>query len=262
MHVTDDTPHSSIGASSMYRWSKCPGSVKLGDMADDEKSSAPAILGTIAHEVAEIYLTTGVWPDAAKYGMSEGEMKAVVTGVKVYTDYVQSIKNSEPNSIHHIEHGFDMHMVHPGAYGTADFVSYNPDTKRLRVADYKNGKGLVVEVFNNPQLLYYALGAALTLKYPFRTLELVVVQPRAFHSSGSIRSWVVGPETLWDFRADLIDAAKRTEKPNAPYAAGSHCFFCKGMSLCPIKDKAMAAKKGVFMAPKMDAVDDFKPVQR
>ena len=55
--------HSKIGASSMYRWSKCPGSVRLCE-GIKSVSSVYADEGTRAHELAASLLgaQSGHWP--------------------------------------------------------------------------------------------------------------------------------------------------------------------------------------------------------
>ena len=262
---TDNTKHSKIGASSMYRWSACPGSVQMSEMAETPSSSIHAITGTIAHEVAAYYLTKGFYPLPDEYGLTMSELEVMVeTGVKHYVEYIERLHDREPHNTFHIEHSFDMDMVYPGAFGTADFVSYNPETKYLKVVDYKHGKGLVVEVENNSQLLYYALGAVSTLDYPFRVVELVVVQPRAFHSKGPIRNWVIGVEELLEFEHEMKTAAKRTEAKDPYFKAGEHCFFCSAIEICPKSEEAKAAKRNKVMMPhfKSDPKDDFKPVKR
>jgi len=231
--ITDNTKHSKIGASSMYRWSACPGSVQLSQFATQPSSSVHAITGTIAHSVAEFYLSHGHWPLPDEFGLSMTELDVMVQAVSVYTDYIARLHAEKPNNKFHLEHSFDMDMVYPGAYGTADYVSYDPVDKYLKVIDYKHGKGLVVEVENNKQLLYYALGAIHTLGYPFRVVELVVVQPRAFHAKGPIRNWVVGIDVMLEFEYELKQAAKKTEFKNPSFQAGEHCFFCSAIDICP-----------------------------
>ena len=53
--MAEATKHSKIGASSMYRWSKCPGSVRLceGIVAPQSKYAEE---GTKAHEIAASWL--------------------------------------------------------------------------------------------------------------------------------------------------------------------------------------------------------------
>lgn len=261
--ITENVKHSRIGASSMYRWSACPGSVQLSSFADRPSESVHAMEGTTAHEVAAFYLQKGFWPIPDEFKMSISELDIMVQAVSVYTDYIARLKKEEPRNKFHVEHMFDMEKIHPGAFGTADFVSYNPADKWLKVVDYKHGKGLVVEVEKNTQLLYYALGAISTLGYPFRAVELVVVQPRAFHPKGPVRNWIIGVEEILDFQADLIQYAKRTEEPNPAFAAGDHCFFCPAIEICPKKAEAKAAKKAKIMMPLFnDPHKDFLPIDK
>ena len=247
----------------MYRWQACPGSVQMSGFASKPASSVHAIMGTIAHEVAAFYLTKGFWPLPDTFGLTVTELDIMVQAVSVYTDHIKRLKEQEPHNKFHVEHSFDMEAVYPGAFGTADFVSYNPYDKYLKVIDYKHGKGLVVEVENNTQLLYYALGAIVTLNYPFRAVELMVVQPRAFHPKGKIRSWIVGIEEILDFQADLIKAAKRTEAKKPVFKAGGHCFFCSAIDICPKSKEAKKAKASTVMKPLFnDPRKDFGAIDK
>jgi len=223
----DDTPHSSIGASSMYRWSACPGSVEMSRMAWPEKDSVYAVEGTIAHDVASYFLENNEWPAPSRYDeMTEKSMEAIKKAVTVYTDYIDNLRLMHFRYQIFIEHGFDMGSVYPGAYGTADCVFYDMGNKVVKVIDYKHGAGLVVEVEDNLQLLYYALGAVTSLKLPFREVELTVVQPRAFHPKGKIRKWRIDVTTLLDFENKLVESAERTKAKNPKFKEGNHCFFC------------------------------------
>lgn len=260
--ITDNTKHSKIGASSMYRWSACPGSVQMSELATRPATSVHAMNGTIAHEVAAFYLNKGFWPLPDEYGLTMSELEIMVKAVQVYTDYIERLYEKERHNKFHVEHSFDMEAVYPGAYGTADFVSYNPVTKFLKVIDYKHGSGLVVEVEDNTQLLYYALGAVTTLNYPFEWVELMVVQPRAFHPKGPVRNWIIDAARLIDFECDLIEAAKRTEETVPHFEAGDHCFFCGAIDICPKSSEAKAAKRAKVMMPNFqgDPKKDFTPI--
>src|SRR3546814_4893751 len=99
---------------------------------------------------------------------------------------------------------------------TGDAVLYRPSTGELRVYDLKYGRGVPVEVERNSQELYYGLGA--TMAEPGRlvnTVELVIVQPRAPHRDGPVRRWETTGMELLDWAVELVDAAKRTARPDA-----------------------------------------------
>lgn len=231
--------HSKIGASSMYRWSKCPGSVRLSQ-GIESVSSKYAEEGTRAHEIASEWLLLGSPPDRIIGEDSEG-MEAVQT-------YVEFVQETAKGAELFVERRFDLSKLHPGLFGTADAVVYQRRTKRLLVIDYKHGSGVAVEVTKNPQLLYYGLGAMLSFpNFQVETVELVIVQPRCDHSEGPIRRWEIPSWDLLEFSADLIDFAKATEKPDAPIVPGNHCRFCPAAGICPgMHEKAITLAKEEF----------------
>ena len=140
-----------------------------------------------------------------------------------------------------------MSQLYPGLFGTADAVIYKRNTKTLVVVDYKHGQGIPVEVENNPQLQYYALGALLSFNEPCETVESVIVQPRCQHPDGPIRKWSQPSFKLLDFSADLVKFAEATEKPDAPLVPGGHCHFCPAAGMCPsVHSKALALAQTEF----------------
>lgn len=230
---TGGKAHSKIGASSMYRWSKCPGSVKLSE-GIESVSSKYAEEGTAAHDLAAKILESQ--DEVALEKVDSETLEAVM----VYVDYVKAKANFGEL---YVEHKFDLSSLYPGLYGTADAVIYNETEKELIVADYKHGMGIAVEVKDNTQLMYYGLGALLSFKkMKPKTVRLAIIQPRCFHPDGPVREWVLDSFDLLEFAADLVEFAKRTEDPNAPIVAGDHCKFCPAAATkCPVmREKALA----------------------
>ena len=218
--------HSPIGASSMYRWAECPGSVALSEGIVSE-SSAYAEEGTEAHELGATWLKgNGKTPEC-----DDDEM---LDNVRIYVDHVFSLLDAKCKL--YVEHGFDLSEVYPGAYGTNDAAVYNPKTKTLHVIDLKYGAGIYVSAKNNPQLRYYALGALLELQkegHEIQTVVMTIVQPRCTTIEGAARSETIDAIDLMEFAADLVMYAKRTAEPNAPLKAGDHCRFCPAIIKCP-----------------------------
>jgi hypothetical protein len=237
--------HSKIGASGMYRWSKCPGSVRLSDGIVDE-SSQYAIEGTAAHQLAETCLTGGLQA-MSFHGQSvyvgEGDKTVAIPvttemadAVQVYLDAVRfDAGDPSPEVQLMVEQQFDLGELHSGLFGTSDAVILYRHGSLLRVYDYKHGKGLAVEVEGNPQLMYYALGCLMTVAkdVPVKRVEIIVVQPRCEHPDGPVRRWAIDAVDLIDFAADLVDYAKATEAPDAPLVPGVWCKFCKAAAICP-----------------------------
>lgn len=234
--MTGPTTHSIIGASSMHRWAKCPASVRLSKGMPNT-SSKHAEEGTYAHEVAELILNNK---------LHDCEDMEIIEPVMTYVEYVRELQKG--CSCYGVEEKFDLSLIYPGLFGTCDAWVFNATTSTLHVVDYKHGQGIAVEAENNSQLRYYALGAAMKLRLPVSKVQMTIVQPRCWHPEGPIRSWTIPVSDLLEFTADLIDAAKATEDPNAPIVSGDHCRFCPAAATCPeLSAKAMESAKAEFL---------------
>jgi hypothetical protein len=206
----------------MYRWSKCPGSVSLCSTVPPAVESAYAAEGTKAHELAS-GLLMGRSVELPDPDMAE----AVAEYVNLCKKYIET-----KNAVAYIERKFDLSKVYPGCFGTADFVCYWPQHKKLIVIDFKYGSGIWIDPKDNPQLLYYGLGAVLDLNLPdVETVELGICQPRC--GDGAYRCVEVSVMDLLDFRTELIEYAKATEVPDAQLTPGEHCRFCPASGVCP-----------------------------
>jgi hypothetical protein len=237
--------HSPIGASSMYRWAECPGSVKLSD-GIASISSPYAEEGTTAHEYGALWLQgSGKQPP-----LPEGVDDEMAEFVKVYVDHVFGLM--DPGDRLFVEHGFDLSQIYPGAYGTNDASVYKKRKKTLHVIDLKYGSGIWVDVKDNPQLRYYGLGALIelmTLGETVDTVVLTIVQPRCASTDGPIRSETIEAVELLEFAADLKMYAERTTQPNAPLKAGDHCRFCPALQICPEVNKTRQEVAKLEFAP-------------
>ena len=227
--------HSTLGASGAYRWMACPGSVALSE-GIERRDTAFSREGTAAHTLAEtcIKMCRDAHSYIGEYMEGIKVTQEMAQAVQVYVDYVNG--RVKENGKLQLEHRFTLEKLNPPVpmFGTADAIIYQPKYRRLLVIDYKHGAGEVVQVTGNKQLRYYALGALLSMeKANIETIEVVIVQPRAPHNDGPIRSELVTVTEVMDFAVDLIEAAVETTKPNAPLASGKHCKFCPAQSRCP-----------------------------
>lgn len=236
--------HSKRSASAMERWEACAGSVKLCEGMPSIDSEA-AKEGTFAHEKAEESLR-GELP-AQKFAELPEEMQEAI---KVYTRTIIDDSCKSKNTQLFIEHHFDLAEVYPECFGTADGVIWNPDNATLYVYDFKYGKGHFVVVENNPQMLYYALGAVVTLKFPAKWVELVVVQPRCTKKVGAVRRWRVPAMFMLEFEERFIEACERTDLADPPLVPGRYCFWCPAHTKCPAKRDERLAK----------AIDSFSEI--
>lgn len=221
----------------MHRWQPCPGSVRLSKNMPNT-SSVYALDGTKAHELGEKILR-GEFVDYAEYDFD------MLEAVQIYVNHIRGIKKNATDW--GVEEKFDLSELHPGLFGTCDCWVYHKEEKLLEIIDYKHGQGIAVEVEDNEQLKYYALGALLKLKLPVSKIKMTIVQPRCFHPDGPIRSSVISANDLLEFSSDLIDAALETEKEDAKLLAGDHCRFCPAAPTCPeLNAKALEAAKNEF----------------
>lgn len=243
--------HAELSASGAHIWIPCPGSVQKSRGLPDSQSIFAAE-GTAAHQLAETCARTGKPPiEFLGDTITVGEHEFTVDDdmVRCIDMYVTEVwPYMDGNWEFDIESRVDLSNFHPGMFGTADFLAYHPVDKKLLVVDYKHGRGVAVEVRNNPQLLYYAAGAVERHhNRGIAEITMRVVQPRCKHPDGLVRSETIDSVTLMEWCADLVDAAKATEEEDAPLNPGEWCRFCKAAAICPaLEDAALAAAKADF----------------
>lgn len=226
--------HSTIGASSAERWIACPGSVRLCESAPAQKPSKYAAEGTVAHGVCEKVLKGEIelWEALGMDGV-EAEM---LDHVQTYVDHVQALVDGKGKLW--VEKKINLKSYDKRAFGTSDAIVFNPRVDTLHVIDFKYGAGHAVDVDNNPQLRFYGLGALASLPPKVvgraENVALHVVQPRAIHSDGPIRSeWLTVDElTAWGNEV-LRPAMEATRAPGAPLNSGSWCRWCPALPICP-----------------------------
>ena len=224
--------HSALGASSAHRWMKCAGSVQLSATVEDVAKESPyAAEGTEAHAYSEEVLTQpeGTWRDVPE---------EMAQHTKLYINLIKTFQ--EMCDWYELEYSFSLAELDPpvDAYGTADFVGYADKDRSLIVTDLKYGTGVVVEVEDNEQLMYYALGALLEFQkrspgVPVDRIRLIIVQPRAYHPDGQVREAVLDIGDLFDFADKLITAMHKTQEPDPEFVAGPHCRWCRAAAICP-----------------------------
>jgi hypothetical protein len=251
--------HSKVGASSADRWMACPGSVRMSKDLPNY-TTRYAAEGTAAHRLAEQCYVSGMQPatflgsiihvddEAAKRAFEIPVDQEMVDGVNVYLDTIRALTDTDRvMGQARAEVRFHLKSIHDDLFGTGDFVHFSPATKVLHVLDFKYGAGTPVEVKNNSQLKYYALGALLELNVGAQKVVFGVVQPRCPHKDGPVRMAEIDAMELMDYADELLQAVKRTEDPFAPLVSGDHCKWCPAAAICPeLTKKAMHAAQSKF----------------
>lgn len=243
--------HSFIPPSSAGVWVKCPMWPQM-NQAFPRESGEAAKEGTVVHTIGEKMIKRSL--AAVGYGQSlepfpdyiEGSM---VDGVIVTSDMIKAAELYAEEAVRAmhisgqflepyigIEERVGMPMVHPENYGTLDFYCVFPKMRSLVVQDLKYGYG-VVEATDNWQLIDYAAGVMqrlVDLKVPvgISTITLKVVQPRAYHKDGPVRSHTITATELWDRVAELNASAEEAHGPNPRAVTGRHCRYCPGRHCC------------------------------
>lgn len=121
--------------------------------------------------------------------------------------------------------------IFPGTSdGTPDAYWVTPTSTLGRLADLKMGFR-PHEVWRHSQLIVY--GWTLFCLYPHLTeLELTIVQPRAAHRDGTIRSWRVSREEMRPLAEELQQAARNAHAESPVCTVNDSCGDCKAAHAC------------------------------
>ena len=131
--------------------------------------------------------------------------------------------------------------------GTPDAYLVLADSTRGRLADLKMGFR-PVEVWRNKQLIVY--GWTIMCLFPHLTeLEMTIVQPRAAHKDGTIRTWLATREELRELAAQLQTAAINAHADNPLCVVNDTCDNCAVAHAC----RSLAAAGGAGVDISYDA---------
>lgn len=227
----------------------CNASVQLQAQIPEQPETEEQAEGTVAHSVAMMAAGGGLPHKVGDVIEYNGRKWAVdldmVNGARVYAEALGG-----PHGNLRLEDAVQCSRIHPTAcYGTPDAWRYiregtGPLGKPvLRIGDYKYGHRFV-EVFENFQLVAYAVGVVERLNLESLgddlILELILVQPRAYHKEGPVRKWrtTVGEVRPLVERAAAAATAALAVDPKA--TTGEHCIDCRARHICVTLRHAVA----------------------
>jgi Protein of unknown function (DUF2800) len=236
---------------------KCPGSWELCAMFPDvSEETEAAAEGTAAHEVGANILRSFepgkpllLLGDCLNKPASNGVLitKEIYDSARDYANSVLRVSNQRGLLRHrHIEEPLTCEMLHPDCWGTPDCWAYDEKTGDLFVWDFKHGH-LTVEVFENYQLIAYALGALSKLglldgiKDQHIRVHMIIVQPRAHHLEGTERTWTVQASDLRSYQNVIVNTIESVLLGDAKTRAGNHCMFCTARAHCETLARAVGA---------------------
>ena len=229
--------HAILSASSSHRWLNCNPSARLEQEFEDQETEAAAE-GTAAHALCEHKLRK-----ALKLRSKKPVSQYDCDEMDDYTDgYVQFVLEqlaqakltcSDPQVL--IEQRLDCSCYVPDGFGTGDcLIIASP---RLHVIDFKYGLGVLVDAYQNPQMMLYALGALRIFDclYDITEVSMSIYQPRR----ENVSTWTISVDELMDWAENTLrPKADLAYKGEGEYSPGSWCQFCKAAVKCRARAEA------------------------
>lgn len=240
--------HALYSASSANRWMKCYGSIQRAAGMPTGIASSYAMDGEEAHELLEYALTHQYWSAYEAKIMSglewehrhDGE-ESRLESVQDALDHIQDLIDAyQPDLTVYLETRFIFPTnENDDAGGTSDVTIFIPGLDIMVIADYKHGSGVAVDVVENPQLLFYAVGSRQELRRANmcnsgKTLyRMMILQPRGFHKDGAMREWTCNDDRLDKFIGEVNFAIRKTKEQIPEIVPGKYCRWCPAVSACP-----------------------------
>ena len=263
--TSEDKSHAEFSASGSERWLNCPASISLSKNYPEPPESEAAREGTEAHACLEFLLRNRNNLTAAFKMARKTHPEEMVEYCYEAALYILKRHKDEGGDLL-IETEVDASpFTCPDQFGTLDAAVVN-EFGRLIVIDFKYGAGIVVEPkgklgLGNSQLCYYALGISHTYHHNFVEVELVVIQPRAFHESGeTIRSHVMTMEDLLSWGTIFQAGVKKARGKNPQLKSGTWCKYCPVAIDCSeLKEESFKNAQIAFDDVKEEIVSLPKP---
>ena len=226
--------HSSIvGGSTAKRVINCPGSVQLSLTAPPKPSSRDADKGSLLHNVIAAHLESNE-PLESFVGTSYGSIVLTEDMIEEKLRFaLAALEEIDPFGVMEfvVERrvAFDQYL--PGVFGSCDLLGRIAN--KAIVLDWKFGDGVMVDVEENEQLMFYAAAGMRTpgLEWVFdgaTEIECVIVQPPY------IKRWTTTPARIKQFEAQLKLAVREAAQPTATMASGEWCRWCPAKPTCPV----------------------------
>ncbi len=239
------TAHALLSASSAHRWLHCTAAPRLEAKFPDTASQFAAE-GTLAHAICELKLLKYSTPMSQKaYSTRLNKLKKdplYQPEMDGYTDdYIDRVKQValSYDSVPHIvaERKVSLEKYIPQGFGTADCILIHGTD--LHIFDFKYGKGVPVDAYENPQTRLYALGAldAYRLIYRIKMVHTHIVQPRI--SAYSTENLTVEELDAWGPKVAARAAVAFGD--SGTFNPGEWCKFCRAKAQCRARSEHYSA---------------------
>lgn len=227
------TQHAILSASSSNRWIHCPPSVRLSE-GFENKTSPYAQQGTDAHALCEYklhqFLGDEVEDPRPTLEFYDSEMEQASEAYSLFVmEEVAKARQTTADPIVIVEQRLDFSSFVPDGFGTGDCLVIADGT--LSVIDMKYGLGILVDAYQNPQMMCYALGALELFDgiYDIQEVKMTIFQPRR----ENVSTYTLPKEELYQWAEEVLaPAANLAFKGEGEYQCGKWCGFCPAKNSC------------------------------
>ena len=222
-------PKPRVRPSGMARTVACPGSLIMQEKHPRDSDAGKE--GDAAHWVARCAFKDKPYEKTDPAGTFIND--EMIKHAYFYIDY---IKDVAPLKELKVEESIKLEAIHPTECGgTPDATYFNTDNRVLHVFDFKYGFG-IVEAFENWQCLAYASGILGIAEQLNNQLDIYIhiIQPRAYHPSGPIRTWHLTLEQLKYYASIMRGKVEEALSPDPLCFVGPQCRYCKARAVCPV----------------------------
>lgn len=254
MEASVQKAHAKLSASGSEIWLNCSGAPALSEQAPEQEGSEYATEGTDAHSCLEFLMKNLGNKSARKMALKKWSLE-MVEHAENAIEYIRRFET--PGSELHCETRSDISelMGEEEMFGTLD-ASLIEEFADLHIFDYKYGAGLEVDVVENTQLIYYALGIAHRYSFNFERIFLHVIQPRiqwldheGVKHTGKNSFWQMSMDELIIWEKKFRDGVQRTKDKKAPLASGDWCRWCRAKPICPEISNAALKQAQIDFSP-------------
>lgn len=235
--------HSAIAPSALATTVPCPGSVQMQHKFP-EPDGVEAAEGQGAHWVVEVNVQSGrvveTGATAPNGVVVTGEMLDGAELVMLAISTILGPHGLGADSVA-VELPVSIPRIHPQCWGTPDLRTWIPGLARptLWIGDYKFGHG-IVEVYENYQLMAYASGAIDAAGLGDADVDVIatIIQPRAYHRDGPIRTWRFRGDEMRAHINHAMHSAHQALGRDPKVVPGVHCRYCTARHACPTLQEA------------------------
>jgi hypothetical protein len=263
--------HSVFSPSSSKMWLTCSGSL-IPNVLSHDSAGEEAAEGTVAHSVAERWLTSGERPEhligtvETVDGWDIEITEEMMAYVGDYVDYVEELRDQAVEFQTETRVDFSNLTPIPDQGGTADNIAIveideSDNTEKeyeIVVTDLKYGKGVRVIAEGNSQGKLYAYGSYRIYRNRYNIVRICIriCHPRL---EGGITETTLTVDELKDFARYVKGRAGDAWQFDAPRTASEDgCQWCKVKGTCPALYQHIAeVTSGAF-----DDDDEFIPRSR